>query len=478
MGGDWSEITGGQGCRAAQGISRGGRRGAEPRRGPASGTSARDRTTPLSHTPPLRCRWSASAGRRAAFRRCRRSSARCRPTRAWPSSSSCICRPSTRARWPKSCSDRPRCRWCRCTTTSAGRSRTASTSSRRARRSRRSNGHLTAARPLNTRARQRVAVDLFFRTLADTHGPHAAAIVLSGADGDGAIGIKRIKERGGLTIAQDPDEAEHREHAAPAIATGMVDWVLPVARDAGAAGLVYARLDARLKLPPEDGPQPARAVTAPTATRKRRCARCSPSCARAPGATSRTTSARPSCAASRRRMQVNGVTDLPAYLAFLRTHPGEAGALLQDLLISVTNFFRDRDAFDALEAQLPRLFDGKRPNDTVRVWVPACATGEEAYSIAMLLCEHARMLEAPPTHADLRDRPRRGRDPRSRAKASIRTTIAADVSEDRLQPLLHQGAPRLPGAPRSARDGALRAARPAEGLAVLAPRPRLAAATC
>ena len=61
---------------------------------------------------------------------------------------------------------------------------------------------------------RRVAVDLFFRSLADTHGPHAAAIVLSGADGDGAIGIKRIKERGGLTIAQDPDEAEHRRHAA------------------------------------------------------------------------------------------------------------------------------------------------------------------------------------------------------------------------------------------------------------------------
>ncbi len=75
---------------------------------------------------------------------------------------------------------------------------------------------------------KRLSVDVFFRTLADTHGPHAAAIVLSGADGDGAIGLKRIKERGGLTVAQDPDEAEHDSMPRSAIETGMVDWVLKV----------------------------------------------------------------------------------------------------------------------------------------------------------------------------------------------------------------------------------------------------------
>ena len=73
-----------------------------------------------------------------------------------------------------------------------------------------------------------MAVDIFFRTLADTHGPHAAAVVLSGMDGDGAIGIKRIKERGGLTIAQDPEEASSSSMPHSAIHTGMVDWVLPV----------------------------------------------------------------------------------------------------------------------------------------------------------------------------------------------------------------------------------------------------------
>ena len=97
-----------------------------------------------------------------------------------------------------------------------------------------------------------------------------------------------------------------------------------------------------------------------------------------------------------RRMQVNGVEELGGYLAFLRTHPGEAGALQNDLLISVTNFFRDRETFEMLEELIPQLFKNKGPNDAVRVWTPACATGEETYSMAMLLLEHARKTESPP----------------------------------------------------------------------------------
>jgi two-component system CheB/CheR fusion protein len=98
-----------------------------------------------------------------------------------------------------------------------------------------------------------------------------------------------------------------------------------------------------------------------------------------------------------RRMQVNGVAEMQEYVGCLRTSAGEAGALLQDLLISVTNFFRDAHCFMALEALVPELFRGKGQTDTVRVWVPACATGEEAYSIAILLAEHARTLDAPPS---------------------------------------------------------------------------------
>ena len=283
--------------------------------------------------------------------------------------------------------------------------------------------------PLNTPRGSRVAVDLFFRTLAETHGPQAAAIVLSGADGDGAIGVKRIKERGGLTIAQDPDEAMHREMPSTAIATGMVDWVLPVAQ-MPARLKAYRGLDGRLKLPPEDEPKPTEPSRA-----EREEAELHDVLAFLRTRTGRDFSYYKRATILRRigrRMQVNGVTDLPSYLAVLRTHAVEAGALLQDMLISVTNFFRDSDAFHALESQLPRLFNGKSVNETIRVWVPACATGEEAYSIAILLCEYARKVPSPPriqifaTDLD-EDAIRIARE------AMYPEIIAADVSEDRLQ---------------------------------------------
>ena len=133
-----------------------------------------------------------------------------------------------------------------------------------------------------------------------------------------------------------------------------------------------------------------------------------------------------------RRMRMNAVDTLPAYLAHLHLHPGEAGALLQDLLISVSNFFRDADEFDALAEQIPSLFASRGPDDVLRVWVPACATGEEAYSLAILLHEHAGTLEAPPAiqvfATDLDEHAihtaRRGLYP---------PAIAADVSQERLR---------------------------------------------
>jgi two-component system, chemotaxis family, CheB/CheR fusion protein len=276
-----------------------------------------------------------------------------------------------------------------------------------------------------------VAVDLFFRTLADTHGPHAAAVVLSGADGDGAIGIKRIKERGGLTVAQDPEEAQVGSMPRSAIATGMVDWVLPVA-DIPQRLLDYFRLESRLKLPPEDGPQPAQPARTVTAGEE--------ASLRDVLMFLRTRTGRDFSYYKRatilrrigRRMQVNGVADLQEYLDCLRTRPGEPGALLDDLLISVTNFFRDPDCFDALAKEIPALLAGKGPNDAVRVWVAACATGEEAYSVAMLLSEHARAMDAPPAiqvfATDLD-----GDAVQSAREGVYPAAIEADVSEDRLK---------------------------------------------
>jgi two-component system CheB/CheR fusion protein len=241
---------------------------------------------------------------------------------------------------------------------------------------------------------RRVAVDLFFRSLADTHGAHAIAIVLSGADGDGAIGIKRIKERGGLTIAQDPSEAEQSGMPRAAIATGMVDWVLPVAQMPERV-IEYTSRERRLQVPPEHGPEPLTADTPlinDEVTLREILTLLRMRTGRDFSYYKRATIVRRIA----RRMQVTGVDELPSYLNYLRSHVGEAGALLQDLLISVTNFFRDREAFGAMNMQIPEVLKAKSPADPVRVWVPACATGEEAYSFAILLAEHTASLETPP----------------------------------------------------------------------------------
>jgi two-component system CheB/CheR fusion protein len=274
-------------------------------------------------------------------------------------------------------------------------------------------------------------VDLFLRSLADTHGAHSAAIVLSGVGADGASGIKRIKERGGLTVAQDPDESPEDAMPRSAIGTGMVDWVLPVA-EMPQRLLSYFKLEPRLKLPPEDGPQLAELTRPPGGVEE--------ASLRDVLTFLRTRTGRDFAHYKRatilrrigRRMQVNGVDTLPEYLNCLRTRPGEPAALLQDLLITVTNFFRDASCFGALEGQVSSVFEGKGTNDTVRVWVCACATGEEAYSVAMLLSEYAREMDAPPLiqifATDLDESAihtaREGIYPMS---------IEADVSEERLR---------------------------------------------
>ncbi|MBA2676091.1 chemotaxis protein CheB [Ramlibacter sp.] len=251
-------------------------------------------------------------------------------------------------------------------------------------------GHLTLEDLPDGRSRH-VTVDVFFRSLADTHGPHAAAVILSGMDGDGAIGIKRIKERGGLAIAHDPEEAKHDSMPRAAIATGMVDWVLPV-RDIPSRLMSYFRLEDNLLLPREvRGPLKEELGEEEHLTEVLRFLH---------SRTGRNFELYKRGTVVRRlarRMQLNGVDNLKGYLTCLQTRPGETTALVQDLLISVTNFFRDATCFEALEQHIPSLFAGKGVDDVVRVWVVACATGEEAYSTAVLLAEYAETLESPPS---------------------------------------------------------------------------------
>lgn len=277
-----------------------------------------------------------------------------------------------------------------------------------------------------------VAVDLLFRSLAESHGAHGAAVVLSGADSDGAIGIKRIKERGGLTIAQDPDECLHPGMPRTAIATGMVDWTLPAA-DIAPRLLDYFRLAQHLRLPAEEAPPaPAPAPASREAEDE--------NALREILAFLRTRTGRDFSGYKRatvvrriaRRMQVNGTGQPAAYLDFLRTRPGEAQALLQDLLISVTHFFRDAESFEALAPHLRGLVRAKAAGDVLRVWVPGCATGEEAYGLAILLSEQMREMEAPPRiqvfATDLDE------DAIRTAREGVYpATIEADVSPERLR---------------------------------------------
>ncbi len=235
-----------------------------------------------------------------------------------------------------------------------------------------------------------VTIDRFFRSLADAHGPRAISVILSGSGSDGTAGIGRIKECGGVTLAQSPDDAEYGEMPQSAIATGLIDISLPVVDLAQKLVELWNNAQG-IQLPMVDcGPPLAAAPPSDDAA------------ASAEGALQeilktlriqtghdfrhykRATVLR----RIERRLRVNTLSDLPSYLAFLEQHPDENPALLRDMLIGVTNFFRDREAFEALEREVvPGMFDGKADGEQVRAWVAGCSTGEEAYSLAMLLCE-------------------------------------------------------------------------------------------
>jgi two-component system CheB/CheR fusion protein len=250
-------------------------------------------------------------------------------------------------------------------------------------------GNIKLTEPERMRGGGHSSIDLFFRTLGDAYGKTAVSVVLSGTGTDGILGLRRIKEEGGFAIAQDPEEAEYDSMPRNAINAGLIDLVMPAADiperlKSLRAGLqrIHMRVSEEEPPPPESDQdiiavlKLVRQRTANDFTQYKR-----PTMTRRIG----------------RRLQVHGLPDVRSYLAFLHEHPDEIPVLLRDLLITVTNFFRDRDAFDGLRQEaIPKLFAGKTSDDQVRVWVVGCATGEEAYSIAMLMAEYASRLSDPP----------------------------------------------------------------------------------
>jgi two-component system CheB/CheR fusion protein len=229
----------------------------------------------------------------------------------------------------------------------------------------------------------RLPIDFFFRSLAEDQREKAICIVLSGAGTDGTLGLKEIKGAGGMVMVQDPEEAEYDSMPSHAIRTGLADIVLPVE-----------------KMPPElmkYKEHPFLFAEEVETTPKEQEGAVQSILVSVKQTTGHDFSQYKQSTIHRRiarRMAVHQITEIEKYERYLRENPTEAKELFNDLLINVTNFFRDPDAFAALQKKvLIPLLKHKTKGTPVRVWVPGCGTGEEVYTIAILLRETMRELD-------------------------------------------------------------------------------------
>jgi two-component system CheB/CheR fusion protein len=222
----------------------------------------------------------------------------------------------------------------------------------------------------------RLPIDAFFRSLAEDQGRNAIAVVLSGTGTDGTLGLRAIKENGGIAIAQDAASAEYDGMPRSALQTGLLDYVLPPDK----IGELLAKRPRVIRLIDiEKLPAPT-AEFSDTLTKIFQLLRAK---------TGHDFSAYKKATLLRRidrRMSIHDIESPAQYLHFLEQSPEELGMLNRDLLISVTHFFRDPQAFEALRALMAPML-AARSTDSFRVWVPGCATGEEVYSIAIILRE-------------------------------------------------------------------------------------------
>jgi two-component system CheB/CheR fusion protein len=268
----------------------------------------------------------------------------------------------------------------------------------------------------------RLPIDFFFRSLADELHERAICIILSGTGTDGTLGMRAIKGEGGMAMVQTPSSAKYDGMPQNAIATGMVDYTLPP-DDMPGQLIKYVRQEF---VPGKRRAEP-RLATSSDALQKVFLAL-------------RTQTGhdfsqyKPSTIMRRieRRMTVNQIGQVDEYVRYLRHNAVEVDTLFREMLIGVTSFFRDTDAFESLTHKVvPLLFEDRLPRQPVRVWVPGCSTGEEAYSLAIVLKEymhqndHDHEIQVFATDIDNHaiEKARTGIYPDS---------IAADVSPERL----------------------------------------------
>ena len=264
---------------------------------------------------------------------------------------------------------------------------------------------------------ERAPIDVFFNALAEDQAEHAIGVVLSGSGSDGSIGLKAIKENGGLTIAQGSNTSRPRfaEMPSSAVAAGFVDLELPV-EEIPERIVAYVR-----NWNAFDPEQPSDALTRIYTLLRTRT-----------GHDFTEYKERTFQRRVQRRMQVVQTRKLEEYADRLEQQPEEINALFRDLLIGVTDFFRDPAAYQSLEAVIPQLFENKGADEEVRVWVAGCSTGEEAYSIAILLREHLEKFPAPPRVQLFATDIDEGALTVARA-ARYSANVVKLVSEDRLQ---------------------------------------------
>ncbi len=245
----------------------------------------------------------------------------------------------------------------------------------------------------------RTIIDRFFSSLAGAYQERAIAIVLSGTGTDGSVGIGKIREQGGVSLVQDPSDAEHDAMPRASISTGIVDFVLPVSEIpqklielwSNASQIDLPKLDI---LPQTDDREPLLEDDDETLVTRIISVLESHT-----GYDFKDYKQATILRRIERRMQVCMVPTLSDYVPILETDPDERLALLGDMLIGVTNFFRDRVAFDTLERDfIEELVSNRDEHDDIRVWVAACSTGEEAYSLAVLLAEQVALSASPPTY--------------------------------------------------------------------------------
>ena len=225
-------------------------------------------------------------------------------------------------------------------------------------------------------------INRFLTSLAEDQGGASVAVILSGAGSDGVVGIRDIHGAGGLVVVQQPDTALHESMPASAAETGLADMVLPAA-DIGAylvKILPSLSRDAATRFPDAAGPGESAALDSIYTLLLEHT-----------GHDMRGYKPSTVMRRLRKHMLLTGSASLAEYAAKLAVDPDERTRLFGDLLIGVTAFFRDPEAFALLAKQaIPAVFDSLGPGEVMRTWVACCASGEEAYSVAMLLAEHLR----------------------------------------------------------------------------------------